>query len=431
MVRDARRYDVIVVGVGGMGSATVHQLAKRGRRVLGLERYDVPHGMGSSHGETRIIRLAYYEHPSYVDLLRRAFELWRDIQTQAGEQLLHTTGSIDAGPASSWVFEGSLRSVLEHDLAHEVLTSAELRRRYAAWRLPPETMALYQPDGGFLLPERCIVSFVKAAQAAGADVRAREHVVGWEPIGDGVRVVSNRATYHADRLAITAGAWSSGLLPFLEPLAVPERQVLGWFQPTRPELFGADAFPVFNVLVDEGRFYGFPVHGVPGLKLGKYHHLRQDVDPDDFEREPRLEDEWLLREFVSRYTPEANGPTMRLATCMFTNTPDRHFLIDVHPEFPQVSFASPCSGHGFKFASVVGEIMADLVDGGATRHDIQLFGLHRFQHDASSHAGRRVPTREQRRDRAGLERRTEDDDRRAAEMPTIADEDDGATRSSW
>ena len=374
----AERYDAIVVGVGGMGSATLYQLAKRGRRVLGLERFDVPHTMGSSHGETRIIRLAYYEDPSYVALLRRAYELWREIQTRAGQQLLHITGSIDAGPPSSWVFKGSLQSCLEHDLPHEVLTSEELSQRYPAWQLPPETLALYQPEGGFLSPERCIVSFVEAAQAAGAQVHAREEVVEWEPIGDGVRVFTNRASYIADRLVITAGAWNSHLLPFLEGLTIPERQVLGWFQPRRLEWFQPDVFPVFNILVDEGRFYGFPVHGIPGFKFGKYHHFEENVDPDQVDREPRLEDELLLREFSSRYAPEGNGPTMSLATCMFTNTPDKHFLIDLHPEFPQVSFASPCSGHGFKFASVLGEVMADLADAGDTRHDIELFRLHRL-----------------------------------------------------
>lgn len=152
----AQRFDVIVVGVGAMGSATLYRLARRGRRVLGLERYDVPHRAGSSHGETRIIRLAYYEDASYVRLLRRAYALWHEIQTRAGEQLLHITGSLDAGPPSSWVFKGSLQSCEEHDLPHEVLTSDELARRHPAWRLPPETLAVHQPDGGFLLPERCV-----------------------------------------------------------------------------------------------------------------------------------------------------------------------------------------------------------------------------------------------------------------------------------
>lgn len=373
-----RHYDVIVAGIGAMGSAAAYHLARRGKRVLGLERFDIPHTRGSSHGETRIIRLAYSEDPSYVLLLRRAYELWRALQSRAGEQLLHLTGSIDAGPAGSWVFKGSLQSCLEHDLEHEVLTSAEITTRFPGYRLPRETMAVFQPEGGFLLPERCIVAFVEAAQAEGAEIHAREQALHWEPVGDGVRVVTDRGAYEADRLVLTAGAWAGRMLPFLEGLAVPERQVLAWLQPHNLARFRPDAFPVFNLLVEEGRYYGFPVHGVPGFKFGRYHHLEEVVDPDDHDREPRPEDERMLRAFAARYFPEGEGPTMSLVTCLFTNTPDKHFLIDVHPEYPQVSFASPCSGHGFKFASVVGEIMADLAEHGGTRHDIDLFRLGRF-----------------------------------------------------
>src|SRR5947209_4084225 len=182
MTSASSRYDVIVAGVGGMGSATAYHLARRGRKVLGLERYDVPHEMGSSHGITRIIRLAYYEHPSYVPLLRRAYELWRDLQQQAGEQLLFLTGSLDAGPAGSEVFEGSRASCEAHGLAHEVLTGTELNRRFPGYRLPAETRAVFQPEGGFLTPERCIVAHVRLAQAAGAEIHAREPVLDWEPL---------------------------------------------------------------------------------------------------------------------------------------------------------------------------------------------------------------------------------------------------------
>ncbi len=372
------RYDAIVVGVGGMGSAAAYYLARRGKRVLGLERFGVPHSMGSSHGHTRIIRLAYYEHPSYVLLLRRAYELWREIQGTADERLLHITGSVDAGPEDSWVFKGSWESCRLHDLPHEVLTGAELRRRHPGYHLPPDHLALLQPEGDFLAPERCIVSYVAAAQALGAEIHGHEKVLGWEPLEGGVRVRTDRGAYEADKLVVTAGAWDGKLVDVLDGLAVPERQVLAWLQPTRPEYFRADNFPVFNLLVDEGRFYGFPVHGVPGFKFGKYHHLEEVVDPDEMDRETHDHDEKLLREFAERYFPDGCGPTMDLQPCMFTNTPDNHFVIDVHPEYPQVSFASPCSGHGFKFASVVGEIMADLAENGLTRHDISLFRLDRL-----------------------------------------------------
>jgi len=372
------RYDAIVVGVGGMGSAASYYLARRGKRVLGLERFGIPHSMGSSHGHTRIIRLAYYEHPSYVLLLQRAYELWREIQQTAGERLLHITGSVDAGPEDSWVFKGSWESCRLHDLSHEVLTGAELRRRHPGYQPPPDHLALVQPEGGFLTPERCIVSYVEAAQAHGAKIHGHERALEWEPLESGVRVRTDRGVYEAEKLVVTAGAWDGELLDVLEGLAVPERQVLAWLQPTRPELFRPDNFPVFNLLVDEGRFYGFPVHGVPGFKFGKYHHLEEVVDPDGMDRETHGHDEQLLREFAERYFPDGCGPTMDLQACMFTNTPDNHFVIDVHPEYPQVSFASPCSGHGYKFASVVGEIMADLAETGMTRHDISLFRLDRL-----------------------------------------------------
>jgi sarcosine oxidase len=392
MQRLAKRYNAIVVGVGGAGSAAVYELAKRGKRVLGLERYDIPHDMGSSHGYTRIIRLAYYEHPSYVMLLRRAYELWREIQTHVGEQLLHITGSIDAGPADSWVFKGSWQSCLEHNLPHEVLTGRELAARFPGYRLPFETMALFQPEGGYLTPERCIVSYVTAAQALGAEVHGREAVLEWAPLGEGVRVTTERDVYEADHLIVTAGAWNAELLDCLDGLLEPERQVLAWLQPASPVLFAPERFPVFNLLVNEGRYYGFPIVHVPGFKFGRYHHLEEVVDPNTVNREPTLEDEQLLREFAERYFPEGAGPTMSLKSCMFTNTPDHHFIIDLHPSYPQVSFTSPCSGHGYKFASVIGEIMADLAERGETRHNIELFRLDRFD-------GHRSARRLTRRDR--------------------------------
>ncbi|MCC7368516.1 MAG: N-methyl-L-tryptophan oxidase [Chloroflexi bacterium] len=374
----AQRYDTIVIGVGGMGSAAVYQLAKRGQRVLGLERFDVPHTMGSSHGITRIIRLAYYEDPSYVPLLRRAYELWRELESGVGEQLLHITGSIDAGPADSQCFEGSLTSCREHRLPHEVLSGAEINRRFPAYRLPADHQAVLQPDGGYLLSERCIVAHVTAAQALGAEVHARERVQGWEPRPDGIRVSTDRAVYESDKLIVSAGAWVGEMVPRLKPLTTPERQVLAWLQPSEPALFEPARFPVFNLQVDEGRYYGFPIESVPGFKFGRYHHLAEAVDPETIDREPTPEDEAILRQFAERYFPAGTGPTMALRACMFTNAPDEHFILDLHPDDDRVVVASPCSGHGFKFCSVVGEITADLAETGETRHNIELFRLSRF-----------------------------------------------------
>ena len=371
----SERYDVIVVGVGGLGSAALFHLARRGLRVLGIERFGVPNEQGSSHGVTRIIRLAYYEDPSYVPLLRRAYELWRELEAEAGEQLLHITGSVDAGPPDSFVFEGSVRSCIEHGLEHEVIDGAEVNRRFPGYRLPAESMAVFQPEGGFLLPERCIVAHVDAARRMGAEVAENERVLDWDATGDGVRVTTDGATYEADRLLLSAGAWEGELtgLP-----VVAERQVLAWLHTLKPELFEPDRFPVFNLIVAEGRYYGFPVFGIPGFKFGRYHHLEEEGDPDALDRQPSERDERVLREFAERYFPEGAGPTSSLKTCLFENTPDEHFLLGLHPEHENVVVAGGGSGHGFKFASVIGEIAAQIARGETPPLDISLLSPRRF-----------------------------------------------------
>ena len=373
-------YDAIVLGLGGMGSATLFHLARRGLRVLGLERFDLVHEYGSSHGLTRIIRLAYWEHPTYVAMLRRAYELWRELETLAGERLLHITGSVDAGPESGAIFGGALKSSELHGLEHEVLDGDELHRRYPGYRLPKSFKCLYQPEGGFLLPERCDVAHVEQALARGAEVHCREEVLEWEANGGRARVRTSRGSYEAGRLVICAGPWASKLVPELANLAVPERQVLAWLQPTRPDLFHPATFPVFNLEVEEGRYYGFPSFLIPGFKFGKYHHRGENVDPDTVNRNPEPEDEELLRAFARRYFPEGEGPTLMLKACMFTNTPDRHFILDRHPAHPEISIAAGFSGHGYKFCSVIGEVMADLVQAERGRHDIGFFRLGRFGH---------------------------------------------------
>ncbi|MCH7897449.1 MAG: N-methyl-L-tryptophan oxidase [candidate division NC10 bacterium] len=371
-------YDVIVIGVGGMGSATVYHLARRGKKVLGLEQFDIPHDRGSSHGINRIIRLAYAEDPNYVPLLRRAYELWREIEYVANERLLFITGGIDAGTRDSRTVTGSLRSCEIHNISHEQMDAPSLRRRFPGYQLPEDMVAVYQPDAGFVLSEGAIVAYVMAAQALGAGVQGRERVLEWKADGPGVWVRTDRDTYRASKLVVTAGPWTADIVPALAPLLVPERQVLMWTQPLHPEYFRLEVFPVFNMETPEGRFYGFPIHGVPGFKLGRYHHLYQRADPHRMDRECHPEDEQVLRDAIRRYFPDANGPTMALKTCLFTNTRDEHFVIDHHPEFPQVCIAAGFSGHGFKFCSVIGEIMADLALESYTRWDIGLFRLNRL-----------------------------------------------------
>lgn len=377
------RYDAIVIGLGGMGSAAAAHLALRGRRVLGLEQFYLLHERGSSHGLSRIIRLAYHEHPSYVPLLRRAYELWHALESRVDERLLITTGSLEGGPEDGTTFAGAVDAARLHDLPHTVLDAEEISARFPAYRnLPPGMCAVFQPDGGFLLAERTILAHVRVAIANGADLRYRQQVQGWNVHGDGVRVATEAGSFEADRLVICAGPWARQLVPALNLLAVPERQVLAWLQPTRPELFGPDVFPVFLLDVEEGSFYGFPIHDVPGFKLGKYHHLREPIEPDDPDRSLRPADEAVLRAFAERYLPDGAGPTVMLKACIFTNSPDEHFIIDRLPDVPQVAVAAGFSGHGYKFCSVIGEILADLAVDGTTSHDIGLFRLTRFANGA-------------------------------------------------
>jgi len=362
-------YDTIIIGIGGMGSAAAWQLAKRGQKVLGLERYDIPHAHGSSHGISRIIRLPYYEDSAYVPLLHRAMELWREAEAASGRELMVTTGSIDASPEDDPLFQGALASARLHDLTHEVLTGTQVNERFPGYNLPAAHRALFQPQGGLIASERAIVAHVEMAQALGATIHAREPATSWEagPGGEGVTVVTDKAKYRANKLILAAGAWIGQLAPELKNLAVPERQVLAWLQPHRPEWFVPKTFPVFNLAVEEGRYYGLPIYDVPGFKFGRYHHRGETGAPETLRHEPDAQDEALLRQFGERYFPAGSGATMALRACLFTNTPDEHFIIDHHPRHPQIILASPCSGHGYKFCSVIGEILAELATGAATQ----------------------------------------------------------------
>jgi sarcosine oxidase len=369
------RYDAVVVGVGGMGSAALYHLTRRGKRVLGIERFEIPNDRGSSHGVTRIIRKAYFEHPSYVPLVLRAYELWRELEAEAGEQLLFVTGAVEGGPR---IFEGAVRSSVEHGLEYEELDGAEVARRFPAYRLPEELQLVYQRDGGFVVPERCILAHVAGARARGGEVRMGDRVLDWSAGENGVRVRTNRGEVEAGRLVLTAGAYSQEVARLAPGMVVAQRQVLAWLEPKRPELFTADRFPVFNVALEEGHLYGFPVHGVPGFKLGYYDYEGLRGDPDSIPRKTGPEDEAAVRVFAERYFPDGAGPTLDLKACLFELSPDEHFLIDRHPETELAVLGAGFSGHGFKFCSVVGEILADLALDGETRHDIGFLALSRF-----------------------------------------------------
>ncbi|WP_435345651.1 N-methyl-L-tryptophan oxidase [Haloarchaeobius sp. HRN-SO-5] len=370
-------YDVVVVGVGGMGSAACAHLAARDVDVLGVERFDVPHANGSSHGSTRIIRKAYHEHPDYVPLVERAYENWRDLEAHSGRDLLHVTGSVCAGPQDGDLVAGAREACETHGLDYEDLTAAELNGRFPGYEIPDGYDALYQPEGGFLDCERAVVAHVERAQDEGGTVHARETVTDWSADESGVVVETDRGSYAADSLVLAAGAWTAHLLPDLAGTVVPERQVLGWFQPPDPTDFTPERFPVFVTETDEGtEYYGFPRYDRPGVKVGVYHHLHESVDPDDVAA-PTRRDEQELRSVLTDHFPAADGPTMGLSTCLFTNSPDMDFVVDTLPGHENVVVAAGFSGHGFKFASAVGEALADLALDGESDLPIDGFAVDR------------------------------------------------------
>jgi sarcosine oxidase len=378
--RVSERYDVIVVGLGGMGSAALYHLAARGKRVLGLEQFTPGHDRGSSHGDSRIIRQAYFEDPAYVPLLMRTYELWRRLERESGERLLHRTGGLMIGSERSEIFAGSLRSARAYGLPHQLLTADEIRRRYPALRPAPDDRALYEEEAGVLNPEACVWAHLAGATGRGAETRFEEPVRRWAPDGDGVRVETAAGHYLAERLVVTAGPWAPRLL---EQLALPlqvERQVCFWFDPgSAAPLFNPQRLPIYVWEHAGGTFfYGFPALGPEGAKVA-FHHggetttadtVRRAVDPSDVEQ---------MRRHLTRWVPAlAAAPLTKSVTCLYTNAADGHFIIGRHPHAPQVSLMTGCSGHSYKFCAVVGEVLADLTVDGRTKHPIELFSPRRF-----------------------------------------------------
>jgi sarcosine oxidase len=373
-------FDVAVIGLGAMGSAALASLARRGRRVVGIDRYAPGHDRGSSHGASRIIRLGYFEHPSYVPLLRAAYPLWRDLETRSGRPLITITGIVEIGAPDSDLVEGTLRSSRLHGLAHDILDAQSVMDRFPAFRLPADFIGVFQPEGGFLRPEPAVEAMLALAHGAGAEL-AMERVVAVEPYRGGVRVTTERGTVDAGCAIVAAGPWLKSLLPDLPVPIRVTRQVLGWFEPrdgAAAALFAPGRFPVFLLQNRHGIYYGFPADGAAGVKVAKHHHFDEAVDPDRHDRNVSPDDEAAIRAVLTAHLPGADGRLLAAKTCLYTMTPDGDFLIDRLPGHPQIIVASPCSGHGFKFAPVIGEILADLASTGATEHDISRFSLARF-----------------------------------------------------
>jgi len=370
-------FDVVVLGLGVMGASAVHQLAGRGVRVLGLDANQRGHVLGSSHGRSRIIREAYYEAAEYVPLVQRAFIQWRELEEETGLDLLLMTGCLNIGRPGTQVVDGVIASARRHGLPSEVLPSDAMRSRFPAFALPESHVGVYQPTAGVLNADACVGALVDASVARGATIRHGELVNNWEPDGDGVIVRTPSGTIRAQKLVITAGPWSASVLADLGLPLQAVRQYVVHFEPQAPERFSAPGFPAFIWDVAEGEVYGIPYLPGSGFKVGG-HDPGEPCTPETARRTVTVEEIENVRSIFERCLPGCATTMSMAATCLYTVTPDRHFIIDRHPEHPQVSYAAGFSGHGFKFGPTIGEVLADLAIEGSSRHDVAFLRAARF-----------------------------------------------------
>src|SRR5688572_9192803 len=353
----AERWDVIVTGLGAMGSAAARELARRGLRVLGLDRYAPPHAHGSTHGRTRIIREAYFEDPAYVPLVQRAGRLWQELEREVGERLFIRTGGLMIGPEDGELVRGALASAEQHGLPHELLTSAEVRRRFPMLMPESDAVALLEPRAGVLFPEACV-----RALLAGAALRTGEPMLTWRVEGGVVRVATAIGEHIADRLVLALGPWLPQFLNGGQIQLAVERQMQHWFAPRADaQRFSPDELPIALWETSGRMFYTIPDFG-DGVKIA-VHHDGEITDPQRVRRTITEQEDANARALLGRFLPDAAGELRDRAVCLYTNTSDEHFVIDHHPAHPEVVIASPCSGHGFKFATAIGEVVAKLTVG--------------------------------------------------------------------
>ena len=382
---DKTRYDVIVLGVGSMGSSTCYHLAKKGYKVLGLEQFDIPHELGSHAGQSRIIRKAYGEASDYVPLLERAYENWKTLESETGSQVYHKTGLVYFGAANAPFLETVIQSSAKYNIVVNKLTAEECDHKYPQFRLPGDFQRLEEPDAGFLTPERSILLFAQQALLNGAVLRTKEKVLEWRRENGIVTVKTNRGTYQAKKLVITAGPWAGKMIPGLDSKVKITRQALAWVQPKKWDHFTLGKFPCWLLENGEYDFYGFPIlpvgkfGGPLGLKLALHHPGGEITDPDAVNRNTKESDENVLIQFLNQFMPDGYENTLVMKTCLYTNTPDQNFILDYLPGYEKdVTIAAGFSVHGFKFASVIGEIMADLTINGSTPMPIEFLNAQRF-----------------------------------------------------
>lgn len=369
------KYDAIVLGTGGVGSAALMHLAQRGMRVLGIDQFEHVHDRGSSHGQTRIIRQAYFEHPDYVPLLRRAYETWSELEQATDQQLYHQVGLLEIGPVEGIVVPGVLKAAKEHQLRVEQLDSQQTMERFPQFRIADGFSAVFEEDAGYLLVEQCVKAHLQQAIAAGAKTRTNEPVISWHATDSQVEVRTSQATYQAGQLVIAAGAWS---VPLVSEFGVSMRVLqkhLYWFDDLEEQF--TDGCPTYLFELPQGIFYGFPELNAQGIKVAAHSGGESVADPTIASREENAADRVGVQRFLRECLPGVATTPNHMTTCFYTMTPDEHFIVDRHPEHSNVVFAAGLSGHGFKFTSVLGEILADLTLTGTSPQPIDFLRLGR------------------------------------------------------
>lgn len=382
----SNNYDVIVLGTGSMGSSACYHLSRQGVRVLGLEQSSIVNELGSHHGQSRIIRKAYFEHPDYVPLLKRAYELWSDLSEVSGEHLYTETGLLYAGHPSNALIRGIHESAAIHHIPIKSMQAKECSALFPVFNLPDSFEVITEREAGFLYPEKCIRTYVNKALEHGATIRANTKVQGWKSSGTGIEVVTTEGKFYSDKLVITAGPWMAQLLPGMEKQLKVTRQTLFWADVKNPEIFSPDRFPCWLAEHPETQeyFYGFPIlpvekYGQPyGLKFAQ-HNPGERVNPDTVNRTVSQKECDHIRTIIETFFPGRFRAITHTKVCLYTYSPDEHFIVDMLHDNPRVVFATGFSGHGFKFSSVIGEVLADLASHGKTRQPVQFLSAARLQ----------------------------------------------------
>jgi sarcosine oxidase len=370
-------YDVIVLGTGGVGSAACWQLAKRGAKVLGLDRFPPGHDRGSSHGQTRIIRQAYFEHADYVPLLFRAYELWAELEQSTQQKLFEQIGLLQVGPPTGVVVPGVLKAAQQHDLNVEVFSAAESQRRFPGFVVPDDMQAVFELRAGYLRVEACVRAHCAAAVTCGAELRSGINVQSWSATAGSVTVRTDQGDFQAARLVITAGPWAADLLGRNIASLQIRRKHIYWFPAPSEDHQASYGAPTFLYELPEGVFYGFPAINADGLKCGEHSGGELAPDPLNDPRLPNAADEVAVSQFVRTYLPGIVPVARQRSVCFYSMSPDENFLLDRHPKHSNVCFAAGLSGHGFKFTGVLGQVLADWTVDGHTNLPIEFLSLNR------------------------------------------------------